>query len=210
MADPKRQWAKNPSYPVRDFPAPPPSGILFSDVGMTKDLVPRAEQRIRYPLSEKPTFFLAYSLFRSRLLRQEFPWVPINFPVPILVNKTWGSWVDHVFTKDLPFVEVLKRVGVADAIWASKKLAVQRRPEDATVWTQRWSSMTYTFVTAWGEFSPTLEDVVVLLKLPVFGELDLASYTSERHIVDMAKALRQSTVDVANYSRRLFTARRAQ
>ena len=118
--------------------------------------------------------------------------------------------MDHIFARDLPFVEVLKRVGVVDAIWASKKLVVQRRLEDAGVWTQRWSSMTHTFVTTWGEFSPTLEDVVILLKLPIFGELDLASYAPERHIVDVAKALRQSTVDAANYSRRLFATHRAQ
>lgn len=55
-----------------------------------------------------------------------------------------------------------------------------------------------------GRIFPTLEDVVVLLQLPVFGELDLASYTPKCHIVNMAKELRQSTTDTANYSKRLL------
>ena len=79
VADPKWQWAKNPSYPVHNFPVPPTSGILFCDVGVTKDPVPKVEQRVRYPPSKKSSFFLANSLFRSRLLRQEFPWSPLIF-----------------------------------------------------------------------------------------------------------------------------------
>ena len=70
--------------------------------------------------------------------------------------------------------------------------------------------MTHTFITAWGEFCPTLEDVVILLKLPVFSDLDLASNTPERHIVNMAKKLRQTTMDAANYSRKLFASCHAQ
>ena len=66
---------------------------------------------------------------------------------------------------------------------------------------QRWSSLTHTFFTAWGEFTPTLEHVLTLLELPVFGDLDLASYTLECHVVDMAKTLKQSAADAARYSK---------
>lgn len=31
-----------------------------------------------------------------------------------------------------------------------------------------WSMETHTFVVSWGEFTPTLEDVVVLFHLPLF------------------------------------------
>ncbi|MED6177519.1 hypothetical protein PIB30_098875, partial [Stylosanthes scabra] len=44
---------------------------------------------------------------------------------------------------------------------------------DMSLLWQRWCSQTHTFVASWGEFSPTLEDVVMLLQLPVFGCLDL-------------------------------------
>ena len=152
--------------------------------------MPKVEQQVRYPLHEKPGFYLANSLFRSRLIHQEFPCVPMNFPAPIPIHKTWGSWVDYVFTRDLPFVEVLKRVGIVDAIWVSKRLAVQRCPEDARIWAQHWSSRTHMFIMAWGEFFPTLEDVIVLLKLLVFCDMDLASCTPKYHIVDIAKELR--------------------
>lgn len=34
----------------------------------------------------------------------------------------------------------------------------------------RWIIESHTFVTAWGEFCPTLENIVVLTNLPMFGE----------------------------------------
>lgn len=34
----------------------------------------------------------------------------------------------------------------------------------------RWSIESHTFIVAWGEFCPTLEDAVVLIGLSLFGE----------------------------------------
>ncbi|KAJ1435417.1 hypothetical protein SESBI_04922 [Sesbania bispinosa] len=59
-----------------------------------------------------------------------------------------------------------------------------------------------TFLTSWGEFSPTLEDVAVLLKLPMFGDFDLSAIVLERHIVEMSKALKVATAESAKHSRK--------
>ncbi|KAJ1406583.1 hypothetical protein SESBI_24938 [Sesbania bispinosa] len=86
----------------------------------------------------------------------------------------WSEWVDHIFTNDLPFVEIMKK---------------------------RWSHATHTFLAAWGEFSPSLEDVHVLLKLPLFGDYDVSAAPVDSHIIDKAKELKAATIDGAKYSR---------
>lgn len=35
----------------------------------------------------------------------------------------------------------------------------------------KWSTKSHTFVASWGEFCPTLEDVIVLTGVPLFGEV---------------------------------------
>ncbi|KAJ1431733.1 Aminotransferase-like, plant mobile domain [Sesbania bispinosa] len=52
------------------------------------------------------------------------------------------------------FVDIMRHIGITDA---------------------RWSHTTHTFFAAWGEFTPTLEDVHVLLKLPLFGDYDIST-----------------------------------
>lgn len=63
--------------------------------------------------------------------------------------------------------------GIGKALNLSKNLSINRSPldlefQDGAV--SRWSVESHTFVTAWGEFCPSLEDFVVLTGLLVFGE----------------------------------------
>ncbi|KAJ1426536.1 Aminotransferase-like, plant mobile domain [Sesbania bispinosa] len=71
----------------------------------------------------------------------------------------------------------------------------------------RWSHATHTFFAAWGEFTPTLEDVCVLLKLPAFGDCDISSLSIGSHLIDMAKDLKAVTIDNAKYSREFLAKR---
>ena len=51
----------------------------------------------------------------------------------------------------------------------------------------RWCPSTHTFIAAWGEFTPTLEDVAALFSLNIAGRVDLNSYalsSEEQHIVN--------------------------
>ncbi|KAJ1406807.1 Aminotransferase-like, plant mobile domain [Sesbania bispinosa] len=115
------------------------SSVAFSSARLSDAL-------LRYPISGTPSLELA-NAFNPMVGRAE--------------------WVNHVFSTDKPFITVLSQVGIADAIWISPSLSVQRRSEDLTVLIECWSCKTHTFLTSWGEFSPTLEDVAVLLKLPI-------------------------------------------
>ncbi|KAJ1384089.1 Aminopeptidase N [Sesbania bispinosa] len=57
---------------------------------------------------------------------------------------------------------------------------------------------------------PTLEDVIVLLKLHVFGDVDLSTIVLDNHIVVMAKALKAATVVNARHSRERLAHGRSQ
>ncbi|KAJ1394090.1 CHD3-type chromatin-remodeling factor PICKLE [Sesbania bispinosa] len=85
-----------------------------------------------------------------------------------------------------------------------------KRVEDLNCVIQRWSSTTHTFFTAWGEFAPTLEDVYVLLKLPLFGDYDITSSPIDSHILDKAKELKAATIESAKYSREFLTRMRSE
>ncbi|KAJ1378776.1 Aminotransferase-like, plant mobile domain [Sesbania bispinosa] len=101
------------------------------------------------------------------------------------------------------------RVGIADAIKLSPRLGVFRKVDDLEYLVQRWSHTTHTFYTAWGEFTPTLEDVYVLLKLPMFGDCDISNISVESHLIDMAKDLKAATIESGRYSREFLAKRRA-
>ncbi|KAJ1433738.1 hypothetical protein SESBI_05881 [Sesbania bispinosa] len=106
-------------------------------------------------------------------------------------------WLDHIFANDPPFMDILNKVGIADAIKLSPRLGVFRKVDDLEYLVQRWSHVTHTFYTSWGEFSPTLEDVCVCIS-PTLGS----------HVLDMAKDLKVATIESAKYYREFLVKRR--
>lgn len=56
------------------------------------------------------------------------------------------------------------------ALNLSKNLFIKRSPLDLKFLISRWSVELHTFVTIWGAFCPTLEDVVMLTSLTLLGE----------------------------------------
>ncbi|KAJ1427538.1 Aminotransferase-like, plant mobile domain [Sesbania bispinosa] len=90
--------------------------------------------------------------------------------------------------------------GIVDAIKLSTFLSIQKRSEDLNVLVQRWSCKTHTILTSWREFALTLEDVDVLLKLPIFGDFDLSATVLDLHVAEMAKLLTNFAVESAKHS----------
>ncbi|KAJ1435176.1 Aminotransferase-like, plant mobile domain [Sesbania bispinosa] len=153
---------------------------------------------------------LLWSLLRSRITTEEFLWSLVNFVSNCFQPNGWAEWVNHVFCTYKPFVVVLSHVGIADAIKVSPFLGVQKRSNDLMMLIQHWSCKTHTFMTSWGEFSSTLEDVAILLKLPMFGDFDLSFVVLERRIAEMSKALKVATAESARHSRKKLALRRAR
>ena len=94
----------------------------------------------------------------------------------------WQSWVDYIV--DNPdHKEALENAGIRYSLWIFSKMN-QRLPDNET-WRaviSRWSADTHTFVTAWGEITPTLEDVCSLFAFPDSGLTDIT--TAELSEVD--------------------------
>ncbi|MED6132603.1 hypothetical protein PIB30_020613 [Stylosanthes scabra] len=139
---------------------------------------------------EKPTFHMGHTLLRYRLQRRKFPWTSWKSEAPTQVNKVWNKLVfTTLFEEGGDFLSRLEEAGVAKAIRTSASNSRYRH--DMSLLWQRWCSQTYTFVTSWGEFSPTLEDVAMLLQLPVFGNLDLTNLYVDLDLRKLARDLLQ-------------------
>lgn len=61
-------------------------------------------------------------------------------------------------------------MGILKAIICATSIAIERNPVDLEFLMPQWSTKTHTFLTSWGEFSPSTEDVAMLILLPLFGE----------------------------------------
>ena len=64
-----------------------------------------------------------------------------------------------------------------DVVRVTSKLQIHKEKR-MDVWRAilaRWSTFSHTMITAWGEFTFTLEDVCVLLEFPCFGKYDICS-----------------------------------
>lgn len=68
------------------------------------------------------------------------------------------------------YVDKIVSAGVWKVLNLSKTLYINRSPTDLKFLISKWNVESHTFVTTWGEFCPTFEDVVVLTGLPLLGE----------------------------------------
>ncbi|KAJ1443189.1 Chromo-like domain superfamily [Sesbania bispinosa] len=92
---------------------------------------------------------------------------------------------------------IINKIGVVDAIRMSSRLGTIRRTEDLECLVQHWSHTTHTFYASWGEFVPSLEDVHVLMKLPLFGDCDILNCQIGSNLIDMAKELKMAMIESA-------------
>ncbi|QHO08837.1 uncharacterized protein DS421_14g476170 [Arachis hypogaea] len=215
-----QSWVK-PSDKRAIFVDPPPIKKPFLDppsssslLGMDKTMKPSFDSsdcRVLGEFVEKPSYQVGPAVLRSRLKRQEFPWTSFKSEAATHVNKVWQKWVFTVlFEEGGNFVRRLKLAGVTEAIRTSAGLGVQRNGYNMSLLWQRWCSQTHTFLTSWGEFSPTLKDVVVLLQLPVFGSVDLTLLCPDSNLLKLARRLQMSLSDAGRYAKELSKSRRAK
>ncbi|KAJ1376580.1 hypothetical protein SESBI_49780 [Sesbania bispinosa] len=154
----------------------PSSGNDFFKDSLITPSVFREEALLFHDIPGTLTHTVGPSLLRSRLIRGEFPWMPCTYVARASITGCWAEWVEHVFTNDLLFVDLMKKIGIVDAVKLSPRLSVNKRVEDLNCLVQRWSHITHTFFAAWGEFTPTLEDVAKELKATT---LESARYSWE-------------------------------
>lgn len=88
----------------------------------------------------------------------------------------WEEWFKRI--NSIPeYAAKLNRAGVKRSINITTAMDVKRDKAALAVLLARRNTCTHTFIVSWGEFTPTLEDVMELLQLLVFGDSDLAQFT---------------------------------
>ncbi|KAJ1396918.1 Aminotransferase-like, plant mobile domain [Sesbania bispinosa] len=132
-----RKWADDREPPLRPFLPAPPSGDVFFKDSLISSVVHPEEALLFFDIPNIQTHSVGPSLLRSRVRREEFPWSAIVYASRSTATGCWSEWVDHVFANDPPFVDILTRTGVVDAIKLSTRLGTYRRLEDLDFLVQR-------------------------------------------------------------------------
>lgn len=109
------------------------------------------------------------SILRIKVEKGELCWSDINFEAKSQTNPAFAQWASDLMAKK-GYPDKIISAGIGKALNLSKTLYINKSPADLEFLIFRWSVESHTFVTAWGEFFPTLEDVVVLTGLPFLGE----------------------------------------
>ena len=119
------------------------------------------------------------SILHFRIERKELPLSTTQFLVFKGLSPEWIAWVDYITTNP-EYMNLLKKAKVLNAIVTSTQLWRINTSKVEVWWAllSWWSIQTHTLITAWGEISPTLEDVVMLLNLWDFGQTDVAEETT--------------------------------
>ncbi|KAL4293477.1 hypothetical protein AHAS_Ahas18G0132000 [Arachis hypogaea] len=200
----------NPPLIKKPFLDPPSFGSLL---GMDKTMKPGFDSldcRVLGEFVEKLSYQVGLALLRSRLKRQEFSWTSFKSEAATHVNKVGCSLPSIIIIDSYHFFTLLLYIEEALIDFFLADLGVQRNGYDMSLLWQRWCSQTYTFLTSWGEFSPTLKDVVVLLQLPVFGSVDLTLLRPDSDLLKLARHLQMSLSDAGQYAKELSTSRRVK
>ena len=113
------------------------------------------------------------------------------------VSKGWRSWCQRVHP---PFMDILQKVQLVHIVLVFFGLDISQDSENLLSLLYCWNSTTHTFFTGCQEGSPSLEDVYKILRLPLFGDGEMANISmsfDEGKIVEfldnaMKKTLKKS------------------
>lgn len=106
---------------------------------------------------------------RMKVERGEICWSDIDFEAKSQTSPSFVPWATKLMM-DTIHSDAIVSAGIGKALNLSKTLVINRNPLDLEFLISRWSIESHTFVAAWGELYPTLEDVAGLTGLSIFGE----------------------------------------
>ena len=109
------------------------------------------------------------SVIRFGIERGDHPYSFPNFEYCVRSPPSIELWAKHVL-EQLDYVERLRSAGVLHAMRNSLEMKVDRDLSWIDTAISRWSCDSHTFITSWGEMSPTLEDVFCIMRLEIYGE----------------------------------------
>lgn len=106
---------------------------------------------------------------KFRIMRMDYTVTPLLFRCPARSSSEWRSWVQSEL-ENQGVRNQLDRAGILSALVSSSQIGIFRDIRGLRHAVRRWNKTTHTFVCAWGEFTPTLKDVYMLLRLPIMGD----------------------------------------
>lgn len=134
------------------------------------------------------------SILRMRVERSELPFSLMRFESKARRHDLFNACAAHVLRQpDMP--SFLEELGVLRPSHNAMQADMERNQLDLTFLVSRWSSHSHTFVAAWGEFCPFLEDVAMLTNLPLFGHtlvLDALEGEGEQLVEDLRASMTDS------------------
>ncbi|KAJ1391107.1 hypothetical protein SESBI_36931 [Sesbania bispinosa] len=192
---------------MRPFCPSPTLGDDFVRDSLMFPIVHRDEALLFHDVPATPTHLVSPSPIAFSCHLRRISMGRYHFCCQVYSQRVLERLVDHVFANDLPFVEVLTKVGIAYVVRLSPRLNVYMRGKELDILLQRWSYVTHTFYASRGEFAPSLDDVHMLMKLPMFGDYDVSGSSMGSHLIEMAKELKAASIDSAKYSREFLSQR---
>ena len=124
------------------------------------------------------------------------PTTNVIFKSHTSVSKGWSNWCRRVLTHP-PFMDILQRVHLLQTVLSFSNLDISKDSESLHSLLYQWNSTTHTFLTRFQEVSPSLKDVYEILRLPMFGDREVANISLSP---DKAKAVKYLRVHVPRYA----------
>lgn len=99
-------------------------------------------------------------VMRLRAERVEICWSVVDFEAKSQTNPAFASWTTELMA-DSAYSDAIVSASNGKDLNLLKTPIINKSPLDLEFLISRWSVESHTFVAAWGEFGPTLEDVIV-------------------------------------------------
>jgi len=180
--------------PAIASPLPNCKGVLDAFLKARFSLKTKEDNRLRYPptIAGESDKWIMTKILGSAIAKGDVLPSKVKIATKVEPTKGWSTWVATV-SKDKEHKDILDDVSILRAVQISAKFHVSRNNDDLGFLIQRWSTISHTFFASWGEFTPTLEDVHVLLKLSALGDFDITSSQAlPPSVIEVAKSLKES------------------
>ncbi|KAK9906290.1 hypothetical protein M0R45_002625 [Rubus argutus] len=134
---------------------------------------------------ESESFISPRSISRLLIERGEYSAVPICFQHFSKAATGWSEWVNSEL--EFKSKKTIVETGLAVPLLLSSFCEIFKDDIFLRHVVRRWSPQTHTFVCSWGEFTPTLEDVYNIMRLPITGDTDPFDLTLDESLEKKAK-----------------------
>lgn len=117
---------------------------------------------------------------------KEMPFCEVRFVSKTHQHEKFEEWAKEMIAQ-LGMSKKLLELGIMRSITQARRTTVERNSKDLEFLLSRWSIETHSSVTSWGEFGPSLEDVMMLTSLSAFDNVQVAHFklsdkeNKERH-----------------------------